>query len=172
MKWLLDILRKWICPPIKEEIAIPKPAIQRLGLTGSKITDELKTNNIKLLRLLDEETDYYFTTHEDWGEIFGWIYQTQELPKYSVDVEGKWNLDCEDWAIWLKAMVSLHFGFNYFGLVIGRIPLWYGGRGYHGFNLLRDEDGLKLSEPNPGFSYSNEPFELFGHGYIAEEILV
>lgn len=137
----------------------PKPEIQRFSISAEQLSQELAELGIESLygRL---DSDYYYTDFIGWGQVFDWIYVNCEMPKYFVDVEGKWNLDCEDWALWQKAMVSLHFGLNCFAITIGDMP-----RGRHGWNMLRAEDRQYCFEPNPGFGIS-EPFGIMDkHGY-------
>ena len=136
----------------------PKPQIGRFAMPMSDLQREYADLGIKkLYGSLDPE--YYYTNLQGWGKVFGWIYFNCELPKYSVSSNGKWNLDCEDFAIWLKAMISLHFGLNCFAITIGDMP-----RGRHGFNMLRAEDGHYCWEPNPGFNIE-APFAIGEHGY-------
>ncbi len=145
----------------------PKPLIiERYSIAAKQLTIELEGMGIKPIgcRL---DSFYYYPSLVSWGEMFSWIYQTQELPKYSIDMDGKWNFDCEDWALWLKVMCSLHFGFNSCIYVTGTIP-----RGMHGFNLLKSKDGFHLWEPNPGFDIE-EPFTIMDErGYNPIEAFV
>lgn len=160
MCWLSDLFKK------KEEKAeVPKPKIDRYQCSALIISDELAGLGIEsLYGRLDRQ--YFFTNLEDWGQILQYIYLTQELPKYSVDHEGKWDLDCEDWALWLKAMVSLHFGLNCCAFIIGDIP-----QSKHGYNLLKAGEQWYVWEPNPGFQIE-EPFDIGEHGYKPLHCLV
>ncbi len=139
---------------------VKKPVIiERYSILSLALTQELHALNIHSMggRL---DSVYYYPTLASWGEVLGWIYLTQELPQYSVDEDGKWDLDCDDWALWLKVMVSLHFGFNTAIYITGTIP-----RGPHGFNMLKSKEGYFLWEPNPGFNIQ-EPFTIMDqHGY-------
>ena len=142
---------------VKERARAIKPKkpeiLMRSSISAVELTKEFESMELKSSgRRLDSR--YYFPTLASWGEMFGWIYLTQELPKYSVDEEGQWNLDCEDFALWLKVMCSLHFGINTNFYVTGTIP-----RGAHGFNLLKAAEGYYLWEPNPGFNIE-EPFTI------------
>ncbi len=146
---------------------VVKPLIiERYSITAAQLTKELDDMGINSIgRRLD--STYYYPQLASWGDILGWIYLTQELPKYSIDKEGKWNLDCEDFALWLKVMCSLHFGFNTNIYITGEIP-----RGTHGFNLLKSKEGYFLWEPNPGFDI-DEPFTISEeHGYNPIEAFV
>ncbi len=139
---------------------VEKPLIiERYSIAAAQLTKELDELGIKSIgRRLD--SFYYYPSLASWGSMLGYIYLTQELPKYSIDEDGQWNLDCEDFALWLKVMVSLHFGFNTCIYITGMIP-----RGCHGFDLLKSKEGYYLWEPNPGFNIE-EPFTIMDeHGY-------
>ena len=134
-----------------------KPEITRYSATNYAMMARLQGHNIEILYgILDSK--YYYTDIEGWGQALQWIYLTQEMPKYSV-VDGKWNLDCEDMTIWLKAMLSLHFGLNAQGIIIGDMP-----QGRHGFNMLITQDEELIWEPNPGFNL-DAPFDIGENGY-------
>lgn len=146
---------------------LKKPLIiERYSIAAKQLTRELDDMGIVSSgRRLD--SFYYYPNLLSWGEMFSWIYQTQQLPKYSLDDEGKWNLDCEDFALWLKVMCSLHFGFNANIYITGTIP-----RGMHGFNMIKTLEGFYLWEPQPGFDIQ-EPFTIMDeHGYNPIEAFV
>ena len=140
---------------------MPKPRIRRYPISSLNVTKELNTLEIKsLYGRLDAE--YLYVPLVDWGKVFHWIYLTQQLPKSTANA-----FDCENWAMWLKAMVSLHFGINTCAFIIGQMPL-----GTHGFNMIRMEDGWFLYEPNPAFNIL-EPFEILdNYGYRPSYVLV
>ena len=140
--------------------------IERYSIAARELTRELDSMGITSIgRRLD--SFYYYPSLASWGAMFGYIYLTQELPKYSVDEEGMWNYDCEDWALWLKVMCSLHFGFNSNIYITGKMP-----RGTHGFNMLKSKEGYYLWEPNPGFNIE-EPFTIMDkHKYNPIEAFV
>jgi len=151
----------------KPKAKVEKPVIEeRFSILSLALTQELYALNIHSMggRL---DSIYYYPTLAGWGDMLGYIYLTQELPKYSVDKDGKWNNDCEDFALWLKVMCSLHFGINSNIYITGTIP-----RGPHGFNMLKSNEGYYLWEPNPGFNI-DEPFTIMDkHGYNPIEAFV
>ena len=143
-----------------------KPEIDRFYKTAHTVSEELSLIGIKsLYRRLDSM--YCYTDAIGWVEAMIYIYENEEMPKYFVKLDGSWNYDCEDHAIWLKAMVSKHFGLNYFGIVFGTMP-----QGEHGFNLLRDEEGIKMYEPQPGYDINYPFLPDDEHGYKPREALV
>jgi len=149
-----------------EKLIVPDPPeITRLVKPVNDVSSELF--NIGLSQLYRPcDFQYVYTDSMGWIEVISYIYTYMPMPAYFVKPDGTWNLDCEDWAIWFKAMVSLNFGLNYCGLVYGAIP-----QGEHGFNLLRDEEGPKLYEPQPSQDI-NYPFYQDENGYHARDILM
>lgn len=143
---------------VKHEASKPKIELLKIPsrIVASEIIDQAK---IKLLfpTLLDYFQDYYYTKAEDWAKVFDWIYFKQGLPKYETG-----RMDCEDFAIWMKGLVSANFGLNYFGVVLGNSPL-----GYHAWNIFRTDSWLLELEPQTG-----KFFELGEKGYFAEWILI
>lgn len=143
-----------MCLNLFKPKVVKKPLIiERYSIAAAELTKELNEMGIKSIgRRLD--SSYYYPSLASWGAMLGYIYLTQELPKYSIDIDGKWNLDCEDFALWLKVMISLHFGFNTTIYITGEMP-----QGIHGFNMLKSKEGYFLWEPNPGFNI-DEPFTI------------
>lgn len=143
----------------------PIPEITRFTIPQNLVTDELSMHGISTLyRRLD--SDYVYTDAVGWVEVISYIYIHAVMPTYFVKPDGTWNMDCEDFAIWFKSMVSLYFGLNYCGISFGLMA-----QGEHSFNVLRDEKGIKLYEPQPGFDI-NHLFHQGENGYNAREVLL
>jgi len=108
-------------------------------MSSNEVSTELLDLGVKSMHpcLLDAGQDYYYTTDEGWAEVFNYVYCTFKMPKYIAA-----RMDCEDFGILLKGLVSALFGFNYFALTIGDIP-----KGRHGFNFFRDQNGHMVIEP-------------------------
>ena len=137
----------------------PPPEINRYVEPADTVRERLASLNIQLLYgLLD--TNYVLTDFEGWGKVFEYIYMAVQPPEYLTD-----KFDCEDFAIWLKAMVSAYFKLNWFGMVIGEMPL-----GRHGFNLFFDREHYWLWEPQS--VTDGEPFRLGDRGYNPLYILI
>ena len=107
---------------------------------------------------------YYFTDLEGWGKILYDLVFHSSL--YKTD-----RFDCENFA--LKAMneCAERYGLNTLAMIIGDIP-----QGRHGFNMLcfydEGEVEFMLWEPNIGFAWSGEPFEIGEHGYKTDLALI
>jgi hypothetical protein len=141
-----------------------KPAIPLLSIPAATVLKEVRALSLPLMypTLLDWGQAYYYTTMEGWGKVFQYIYFDFPMPSYIVG-----RMDCEDFALLLKGLVSAFFGLNYFAFVGGKAPC-----GPHGFNMLRDEGELHLWEPQPGFGIY-EPFKIGdAHGYIPQYVLL
>ena len=130
MCWLSNLFRP------KEN---PKPTIELLSMPSTEVAKEIEELGQKMMYpcLLDYGQDYYYTTSEDWGKVFEYIYFVFPMPSYIAA-----RMDCEDFGILLKGLVSALFGLNYFALTIGNIPA-----GCHGFDFFRTEDKHLIIEP-------------------------
>ena len=110
------------------------------------VESELKASNIVMpLGLLDAFQPYYYTTL--WGikEAVKYCRKVYPFPKYKTAV-----MDCDDFAILLKGLMSAEFGINDFGIALGMTPM-----GYHAFNIARIESKRVFIEPQTG-----EVFEM------------
>ena len=136
-----------------------KPKIKLLQIPSEQVDAELKKANLKLLYpvLLDSDQPYYFIQAKYWADVFNYIYFENPMPKY---IEAR--IDCDDFAIWMKGLVSSYFGLNYFGIVFGNTI--FGG---HAWNLLRADTGLLQFEPQTG-----QFFELREQGYFPEWVII
>ena len=72
------------------------------------------------------------------------------------------RMDCDDFAMLLKSLVSAFFGLNYFGMVMGQSPI-----GFHAWNIFRAENGLWQLEPQTG-----KFFLLWEDNYRPEYVLM
>ena len=136
MNFIMRWLRKIICPATTE---VPKPDIPLIKISYMEVDKEIRALNQQLMYpcLLDYFKDYYYTTEEGWAEVFDYIYCVFDMPNYVAA-----RMDCEDFGILLKGLVSALFGLNYFALTIGKIP-----QGQHGFNFFRTDTGFMIIEP-------------------------
>lgn len=137
----------------------PKPEIKLLSMPGPAVKEEMKALGVRLMYpvLMDAYLGYHFTDEEGWAEVFEYIYTRFNMPTYLVA-----RMDCEDFAIWLKGLVSVLFGLNYFALTIGQIP-----QGCHGWNFFKVSDRFMNIEPQKA-----EFFEWGERGYKPEWALL
>lgn len=136
-----------------------EPQILPLAVTSEVADAEVKAAGLKLLYpvLLDGGQPYYFAKAEEWAALMDYIYFEVDMPSYLAA-----RMDCEDFAILLKGLVSSFGGLNYFGVVFGNTPM-----GYHGWNILRTAEGLIQFEPQTG-----QFFPLGERGYVSEWALL
>ena len=136
-----------------------KPDILLLSMPSSQVQTEIETLGQKLMYpcLLDYGQDYYYTDDKGWAEVFNYIYCVFDMPSYIAA-----RVDCEDFGILLKGLVSALFGLNYFALTIGDIP-----QGCHSFNFLRSQEDHLIIEPQSG-----EFFGWLERGYTPKYALL
>jgi len=117
----------------------PKPDIKILSISALAVSNELRALGQKLMYpvLLDASGDYYYTNDEGWAQVFDYIYAVFDMPLYIA-----YRMDCEDFGVLLKGLVSALFGLNYFALTIGNIP-----QGCHGFDFFKTDKGMMIIEP-------------------------
>ncbi len=146
-------ISKWLKKETK------KPEMDGLWMESGEALRVVEGEGIKLLYsvLLDSGSLYYYVNGEKWAEVMEYIYFKVEKPKY---IEAR--MDCEDFAFWMKGMVSGFFGLNWFGVVFGESPM-----GYHAWNILMTENGVMYFEPQTG-----EFFPPDEKGYVAEYIIM
>jgi len=135
-----------------------KPNITFYEIDSQTIRSEFSALNIDIpLGLWDEFQAYYYTTL--WGikEAVKYCRKVYPFPKYQIA-----TMDCDDFAILLKGLMSAEFGINDFGIALGMTPM-----GYHAFNLARIEDRRVLIEPQTG-----EVFDIGDKGYSCDRIII
>ena len=121
-------------------IAINKPDITFYEISSQAVEDELKALNISIpLGLFDSPT-YYYTTLWAIREVVKYCRKVYPFPKYQTAI-----MDCDDFAILLKGLLSAEFGINGCGISLG-----YTLGGYHSYNLARVEDKWVCIEPQTG----------------------
>lgn len=142
---------------IRQILEKKKPDIELLTVPSSNVQGEISLAGIRLLYpgLLDSK--YYYTKAEDWAGVFNYIYFKFNMPKYLAD-----RMDCDDFAMLLKGLVTSFFGLNCFGVVFGNTPM-----GYHGWNVFRTDEGWLQFEPQTG-----KFFKMNKRGYRPEWLLI
>jgi hypothetical protein len=134
-----------------------KPTIETRTLQGVIVFEELKEYKLNWMFPGCLDLDYYYTTAADWAKVLDWCYFKGGMPKYIVD-----KMDCDDFAIFVKGLISAEFGLNYVAILFGQSPA-----GYHAFNGLRTPEGMLLLEPQTGAMA-----EFGSWGYVPEWILL
>ena len=136
-------------------IATKKPDITFYEIDGQVVKSELNDLNISIPLWLFDST-YYYTTL--WGikEAVKYCRKVYPFPKYKTAI-----MDCEDFAILLKGLMSAEFGVNDFGIALGDTP-----SGYHSYNIARVEDRRVFIEPQTG-----EVFEIGDKGYNCDRVI-
>jgi len=142
---------------IQSPIAATKPDITFYEIDWETVENEFDVLNIYIpLGLFDALQPYYYTTL--WGikEAVKYCRKVYPFPKYKTAV-----MDCDDFAILMKGLMSAEFGINDFGIALGMTPM-----GYHSFNIARVEDRRVLIEPQTG-----EVFEIGENGYQCDRVI-
>lgn len=135
-----------------------KPDITFYEVDSQTVKDELTALNIEIpLGLFDNGEPYYYTTL--WGieEAVKWARKVYPFPRYQPA-----RMDCDDFAILMKGIMSAEFGVNDFGIALGDTPM-----GYHAFNIARVEERWVFIEPQTG-----EVFEMGINGYRCDRVII
>ena len=134
-----------------------KPQVENLVASAVQVREDLAGIELMHAALLDDFQPYFYTKAEDWAKVFDYIYFSFKMPDYI-----RARMDCEDFAVLMKGLVSALFGLNWFGLVMGNTPA-----GYHAWNLFKAENGIWQLEPQTG-----EFFLLGEKSYLPQYILI
>ena len=142
---------------LQSPITTAKPNITFYEIDWQLVKSELTDLNISIpLGLFDAYQPYYYTTL--WGikEAVKYCRKIYPFPKYKTAI-----MDCDDFAILMKGLMSAEFGINDFGIALGMTPM-----GYHAFNIARIEDRRVFIEPQTG-----EVFEIGEKGYSCDRVI-
>jgi len=135
------------------------PSFKVYQVSGLLLKAKIEALGLELpLGMLDWQ--YYHTDLEGWGKI---LYDLA----FSSSLYKKDKFDCENYALKAMNLCAERYGLNALALVVGNIP-----QGRHGFNMFYFGEGFMLWEPNMGFDWSGEPFEIGDYGYQPEQILI
>ena len=150
-------LSKLFASKLQSPIAVSKPDITFYDVDSQTVRNELAALNIVVpLGLFDAGDSYYYTTL--WGikEAVKYCIKVFPFPKYTTA-----KMDCDDFAILMKGLMSAEFGINDFGIALGMTPM-----GYHAFNIARVEDRRVFIEPQTG-----EVFGIGEQGYQCDRVI-
>ena len=133
-----------------------KPDITFYEIDSQTVQNELNALNITIPVGLWDYPTYYYTTL--WGikEAVKYCRKVYPFPKYQTAI-----MDCDDFAILMKGLMSAEFGINDFGIALGMTPM-----GYHAFGIARVEDRYVFVEPQTG-----EVFEIGENGYTCDKVI-
>ncbi len=132
---------KSIKPAIKTAI---KPELFWYSLSGDALKQELDDLGLThmYLTMLDGNKDYWFTSEEDFTKIKVYIREVFKMPVYETA-----RMDCEDFAMLVKGLISAFFGYNATGFVVGPGHSWMYVRVLGGWK--QQETQAILSELHP-----------------------
>ena len=135
------------------------PSFEVYQVTGLLLKAKIEALGLEIpLGMLDGQ--YYYTNLEGWGKV---LYNLT----FSSSLYKKDKFDCENYALKAMNLCAERYGLNTLALVIGNIP-----QGSHGFNMFYFGERFMLWEPNMGFDWSGEPFELGEYGYQPSQVFV
>jgi hypothetical protein len=137
----------------------PRPEIELFPISRNEVSSELRALGVELIHQ-PMDASYNYTNTAGWMDVWEYVYFVFPWPKYTQQ-----SMDCEDFGILLKGLVSAFFGtseqmsdvrLNTIALALGNIPA-----GYHGFNVFRDEQGWMCIEPQSlvFFSWGDRQYE-------------
>ena len=145
-----------MCITLQSPIATSKPSITFYEINTQTVKDELEELGIEIpMGLWD--SSYYYTTQ--WGieEAVAYCRKIYDFPTYESQ-----KMDCDDFAILMKGLISAEFGINACAIALGDVP-----QGYHAYNIARTEDGWVMIEPQTG-----EVFEFGGNSYECDRAVL
>lgn len=139
------------------------PNFREYSTTADRMRKLLTTLGLEMpMGMLDSW--YYFTDMESWGKVLYDLVFSSSLYKPN-------RFDCENYALKAMNTCAERYGLNTLAMVIGDMP-----QGRHGFNLFAYYDAgdikFMLWEPNEGFEWSGQPFEIGENGYQPELVLI
>jgi hypothetical protein len=141
------------------------PEYNNWGVQRSYLVNQLTDIDPINLDGLLIDTWYFYTDLGGWSLILPDLLIESDLYRTN-------RFDCEDYAMKAAGICAERYGLNSFRLVIGTIN----GNG-HGFNIFPygDETGIQgwlLWEPNDGYEWAGNAFEIGENGYSPRLILI
>ena len=147
---------------------IHTPTFQKWGIQQYYFLQKVQALGIDVFPKTDDFTLddwYYYTDLDGWAKILPDLVLNSNLYKPNV-------FDCEDYGLKAQIECSLRYGINSLRLCIGKVP-----KGWHGFNIFpygddKGIEGLMLFEPNAGFEWAGNAFQIGDNGYIPEAVFL
>jgi hypothetical protein len=135
------------------------PSYNQYEIGGTELKPKVEALGLRIpMGLLDRR--YYYTDMEGWGKILYDMVFKSNLYKSE-------RFDCDNYALKAMNVCAERYDLNTLVMIIGDIP-----QGRHAFNMLYYGDGFMLWEPNEGFAWSGEPFEIGENGYVPDLVLI
>ena len=148
---IIDILKQ-IFIPTPPKI---KPVLHPIVITSAQVAAELAVLETPIVGVqLDER--YAYLSADEWQEAIQYLLFVFPWPKYVPDF-----MDCDKFAMLMKALMSAVFNVNCISITIGFIP------GGHAWNMLRDEQGWLELEPQ-----NQEIFALGDRNYAPKMVII
>lgn len=137
------------------------PSFKRWGVPQGYLVHELHKVSVEPIIETDDfvlDRLYYYTNMEGWSKVLPDLLLRSGLYRENI-------FDCEDYALKAQIECALRYGLNAMRLCIGRIP-----QGMHGFDIFpygneRGIEGFMLFEPNDGFEWAGNAFDIGENGY-------
>ena len=142
-----------------QQPVIHLPSYNQYEIGGTELKQKVEALGLQIpMGLLDRR--YYYTDIEGWGNILFDMVFNSNLYKSE-------KFDCDNYALKAMNVCAERYDLNTLVMIIGDIP-----QGRHAFNMLYHSDGFMLWEPNEGFPWSGEPFEIGENGYVPDLVLL
>jgi len=142
-----------------QQPVIHLPSYNQYEIGGTELKQKVEALGLRIpMGLLDRR--YYYTDIEGWSNILFDMVFNSNLYKSE-------RFDCDNYALKAMNVCAERYDLNTLVMIIGDIP-----QGRHAFNMLYNGDGFMLWEPNEGFSWSGEPFEIGENGYVPDLVLL
>ena len=142
-----------------QQPVIHLPSYNQYEIGGTELKQKVEALGLRIpMGLLDRR--YYYTDIEGWSNILFDMVFNSNLYKSE-------RFDCDNYALKAMNVCAERYDLNTLVMIIGDIP-----QGRHAFNMLYHGDGFMLWEPNEGFSWSGEPFEIGENGYVPDLVLL
>lgn len=150
------------------------PSFTRYSWPASQYVRLLKEKGIDCFPETDDfvlDLHYYLTDIEGWAKVLPDLVVNSSLYKPNI-------YDCEDFGLKAQVTCAERYGLNALRLCIGLVPnpRKPGEKGWHGFNLFpvrfSDRVELMLFEPNDGFEWAGNAFDIGKNGYTPKTVFI
>ena len=152
--------------------AVHIPTFTKYGIYQSSFIRLLESKGIDTFPETDDfilDGWFYFADLDGWAKVVPDLIVNSKL--YKDDI-----FDCEDYALKAQVNCAERFGLNSFRLCIGVVKI-DGKDMWHGFNIFPvhisdTETDLMLFEPNEGYEWSGQGFNIGENGYTPKMVFI